>query len=341
MDAFLLGGAWNEHPYTFDEPEARSPFDRAPVNGFRLAKYIGPLPAQVTAPVQDLTVGRVARTVKPINDEIFAVLRRQYAYDRGPLNVVVEATEETDSWRKQVVVFDAAYGSERMRAYLFLPKIGSPPYQTVMFFPAADAFLLRSSRDMSLSAMEFIVASGRAFLYPIYKGTYERGTHGEKGPNDERDLRVAWSRDLGRAIDYLETRSDIARSRLAFYGISDGADAGVILTALEPRLKASVLQATGIGPEAAAEIDLVNYAPRIAIPTLMLNGRYDFGVPVETQQDPLFALLGSPPDQKRHRVFESGHALTIDDVRGEILPWLDRYLGPVQGVSTSRDRAAH
>jgi eukaryotic-like serine/threonine-protein kinase len=63
-----------------------------------------------------------------------------------------------------------------------------------------------------------------------------------------------------------------------------------------------------------------------------LNGLYDFGSPVETQQDPLFALLGSPPEQKLHRVFESGHALTIEGVRGEILPWLDRYLGPVHAV---------
>ena len=51
---------------------------------------------------------------------------------------------------KHTVAFDAAYGGERMRAYLFLPKNGSPPYQTVVFFPAADAFRLRSSRDMSL-----------------------------------------------------------------------------------------------------------------------------------------------------------------------------------------------
>ena len=329
---FLLGGAWNEHPYTFSEPDTKSAFDRAPVDGVRLVKYITPLPAEVTAQVRDVTVGRDARTLTPVSDEIFNVMRRQYAYDRGPLNVVVEATEQTETWRKHVVAFDTAYSGERMRAYLFLPKTGPPPYETVVFFPAPDAFQLRSSRDMSLSAMEFIVASGRAFLYPVYKGTYERGTHGENGPNDERDLRVAWSRDLGRAIDYLETRVDIDRSRLALYGISDGADAVVILTALEPRLKASVLQATGIGDGAVPEIDLVNYAPRIRIPTLMLNGRYDFGSPVETQQDPLFALLGSPPDQKRHRVFESGHSLTIDDVRGEILPWLDRYLGPVQPI---------
>ena len=71
------------------------------------------------------------------------------------------------------------------------------------------------------------------------------------GPFAEREIRIAWSRDLGRAIDYLETRSDIDRTRLAFYGVSDGADAGVILTALEPRLKTAVLQGTGIGEPVA------------------------------------------------------------------------------------------
>ena len=63
----------------------------------------------------------------------------------------------------------------------------------------------------------------------------------------------------------------------------------------------------------------------------MVNGRYDFGAPVETQ-DALFTLLGSSSDQKSHRVLESGHALTIEAVRREILPWLDRYLGPVQAI---------
>ena len=54
----------------------------------------------------------------------------------APLNAVVEATEETEAWSKQTVAFDAAYGGERMRAHLFLPKNASPPYQTVVFFPA-------------------------------------------------------------------------------------------------------------------------------------------------------------------------------------------------------------
>ena len=112
--------------------------------------------------------------------------------------------------------------------------------------------------------------------------------------------------------------------------MSAGAEAGVILTALEPRLKSS--RAAGdrhLGSTQPPEIDPLNYAPRVRMPTLMLNGRYDFEIPYETAQRPLFALLGAPAEHKRHEVFETGHALSVDDVAGEILAWLDRYLGTV------------
>jgi dienelactone hydrolase len=326
---FLLGGAWSEARYMFADSDAREPFERAPGYGFRLAKYIRPLPAAVAAPVRIESLGRDPKKERPVGDDIFAVYRRQYAYDHTPLNAVVEATEKAELWRKDTAAFDAAYGGERMRAFLFLPKNGSPPYQTVIFFPGADAFLLRSSRDMSLASADFIIRSGRAFFSPVYKGTYERPTSDEMGPFAERELRTAWSKDLGRAIDYLETRSDVDRARLAFYGVSAGADAGVILSAVEPRLKVCVLQGTGVGADRVPEIDLLNYAPRVRMPTLMLNGRYDFETPFETAQRPLFALLGSPAEHKRHAVFETGHALPVEDVAREILPWLDRYLGPV------------
>jgi eukaryotic-like serine/threonine-protein kinase len=332
---FILGGAWNEERYMFADYDARRPFERAPGYGFRLAKYLHPLSADLAAPAQFEAAGWGASTRKPVSDGIFAVYRRQHAYDHGPMNAVVEATQETETWVRHTVAFDAAYGGERMRAYLFLPKNASPPYQTVVFFPAADAFQLRSSRDLSVARSEFIIQSGRALLYPVYKGTYERGSSQETGPKEERDLRIAWSRDLGRAIDYLETRPDIDRARLAFYGISAGADAGVMLTALEPRLKAGVLQGAGID-DVPPEIDSLNYAPRVRIPTLMLNGRYDFDLPVETRQRPLFRLLGTPAENKRHAVFEKGHALPVEDVAPEILQWLDRYLGPVvQSPGTS------
>ena len=160
--------------------------------------------------------------------------------------------------------------------HLFLPRRGAPPYQAIVFFPSADAFQLRSSRDLSLGQVAFIIRSGRALLYPVYEGTYERATDEALTANARREHRIAWSRQLGRGIDYLESRPDIDATRLGFYGISAGADAGTILTALEPRLKASVLQGTGIWGDETPENNAVDYAPRIRMPTLMLNGRYDF-----------------------------------------------------------------
>ena len=326
---FILGGAWDEPRYSFADYDARRPFERAAEYGFRLVKYIRPLPPAVTAPVRIESLVPDVRSQTPVGDDIFAVYRRLYAYDRAPLNATIEATEETKTGIKQIIAFDAAYDGERMRAYLFLPKHGSPPYQTIIYSPATDAFLLRSSQEMSLVARDFLVASGRAFVYPIYKGTYERHMPDGTGPKGERDLHIAWSRDLGRTIDYLETRSDIDRDRLAFYGVSSGADAGVIMTALEPRLKTSVLQGTGLWEGPDPEDSLVNFAPRVRIPTLLLTGRYDFETPLETAQRPLFALLGSPAADKRHVILESGHALAIADAAREILRWFDQYLGGV------------
>jgi len=63
---------------------------------------------------------------------------------------------------------------------------------------------------------------------------------------------------------------------------------------------------------------------------LMLNGRYDYGYPTETSQKPMFRLLGTPPRNKRHVVFEAGHIPPNNLMMTEILEWLDRYQGLVR-----------
>ena len=65
------------------------------------------------------------------------------------------------------------------------------------------------------------------------------------------------------------------------------------------------------------------------MPVLMLNGDYDYVFPLETAQKPLFDLLGTPPQYKRHVVFDAGHGVPRDPQIRETLAWLDRYLGPV------------
>src|SRR4029078_3511585 len=123
---------------------------------------------------------------------------------------------------------------DRLRPYLYLPKNASPPYQTIVYFPGGDARLARSSRDASLSSTDYIIRSGRALLYPVYKGTYERAALSGAGVQAARELRIAWSRDLGRSIDYLETRQDIDHARIGFHFVSG--DSGVILCTVRHQL---------------------------------------------------------------------------------------------------------
>lgn len=63
---------------------------------------------------------------------------------------------------------------------------------------------------------------------------------------------------------------------------------------------------------------------------LMLNGSLDHYFPLETSQKPMFRLLGTPPQHKRHVVEDGGHFVPRARLITEVLDWLDRYLGPVR-----------
>jgi len=95
---------------------------------------------------------------------------------------------------------------------------------------------------------------------------------------------------------------------------------------VEPRIKASVLYVAGLDFERARpEVDPVNFLPRVKVPSLMLNGKYDFFFPVETSQRPMFRLLGTPPDQKRYVLEQGSHFVARTRLIQEVLAWLDKY----------------
>jgi cephalosporin-C deacetylase-like acetyl esterase len=252
------------------------------------------------------------------------------------LDAKIEATDDRSPyWREEKITFRAAYGNERVTAYLFLPKNADAPLQTVLTFPGTYAFDIRSSGRLETQWFDFIIRSGRAVMHPIYKGTYERTIGGNYGtyssqPGVWRELAVQWHKDLGRSLDYLETRPELDRGKMAYQGISVGAAHGPRLMALDPRLKAGVLLWGGLGYLPSAEVDSLHFAPRSTAPTLMVNGRSDVIFPLETSQIPMFRLLGAADKDKRHIVVEGGHVAFNQDVIREVLGWLDRYLGPVK-----------
>jgi serine/threonine protein kinase/formylglycine-generating enzyme required for sulfatase activity len=334
---YILGGAWNEPAYTFHEADARSPFQRHATFGFRCMKYFSPSAMSKTM-LDPLAPGvRNYSQEQPVSEQIYRVYRDLYAYDKTALNSVIQSTDESDAdWTKEKITFDSAYGKERLIAYLFKPRNSVVPYQTVVHFPGAESIVVRSSNNLvAMPRIDFILKSGRAVLWPVYKGTYERGDdlkwYFPNTSTSYRDHVIQWSKDLGRSIDYLETRPDIDRNKLAFYGYSWGACLGAILPAVESRFRASVLMGAGFYFEKPrAEVDQINFAPRVTIPTLMVDGRYDFLFPRETSQEPLYRLLGTPKEHKRLTHFDGGHFVPRHDLIRETLDWLDRYLGPVR-----------
>ncbi len=202
--------------------------------------------------------------------------------------------------------FAAAYGRERVPAYLFLPKNASPPYQTVVLFPSSYAVNAGSSSKLDLARFDFIVRSGRALLYPVYQGTFERRLTETGLANARRDMQVQQAKDFFRAVDYLETRPEIDMTRLGYYSLSMGAYFGPIPVSLEPRIKVAVFASAGLRYNYPPETQPANFAPRVKVPVLIINGRNDFQSPPAAPVR-LLELLGTPPDKKKLVTLEGGH----------------------------------
>jgi dienelactone hydrolase len=346
----IRGGAWDDNTYMFSALSQAPPMDRSARNGFRCVLYpdLGKIPASAFQ-MAKLTGGPFfGETVdfyknKPVPDPIFQIYKEQFSYDKTELTARVESRQEsTGGWVQEKITFNAAYGSERVIAYLFLPKNTVPPYQTVIYFPGSASCYQKSSEHLESyfefpMFLPFIVKSGRAVLYPVYQGTFERGNdrlaallEGDGSSHQYTELLIQEVKDFKRCVDYLETRQDIDSKKLAYYGMSWGGELGAIIPAVEERLKASVLLAGGFGQLPRPEANQFNYVTRVKTPTLMLNGKYDTLLPLETSSKPMFELLGTPAPDKQQKLYETDHIPPRNEFIKETLAWLDRYLGPVK-----------
>jgi hypothetical protein len=121
----LLGGAWNDTSYLFHDFDAQPPFQRFEAYGIRLMQDIEPSVPGATAPI--LTLARDLTKETPADDAVFEIVRSLSAYDRTPLNATLEGVEDAAAWRKETVSYDAPYGKERIRAYVYLGRVPDGP----------------------------------------------------------------------------------------------------------------------------------------------------------------------------------------------------------------------
>jgi serine/threonine protein kinase/dienelactone hydrolase len=337
----IRGGAWNDVPYMFLYLSQALPLDRSPRNGFRCV--LCPNPDKIPKPAfEAVKVSELPDFYKmtPVPNSVFQIYKERFFYDRTNLNSSVEwKNENSKDWIQEKISLNAAYENERIIAYLFLPKNGSPPYQTVIYFPGSGSLAQQSSKDLDgywefVDRLSLIVKNGRAVLYPVYKGFFERRDDDSRSAGANSHLYAEWLikvvKDFKRCTDYLETRPDIDSSRIAYCGFSLGAQFGPIILALEDRVRAAILVDGGLVGIFRPEVNDINYVTRVKTPVLMLNGRFDMTFPYEPSVKPLYDLLGTPKQDKLLKLYETDHYIPLNELIKEILTWLDKYLGPVK-----------
>jgi len=339
----IRGGAWNDFSYMYGNWTQASSFDRSEKNGFRCVLYISPENSPDTVFEPDILEEEVDFYKQtPVPDDVFEVYKNQFSYDITELNAQVDSKDDSyEDWIKEKISLDAAYENERITMYLFLPKNAYPPFQTVIYFPGSGSVHKKSSKSIEdvgefTRNLAFLIKNGRAVVYPIYKGTFERGDpklapiHIGDNSHLFTQYLIKLVQDLKRSIDYLETRKDIDVEKLAYFGFSWGGIWGAIIPAVEDRLKISILKVGGFWGNGRPEANEINYVTRVKIPTLMLNGEYDMTFPFETTVKPMYDLLGTPDEDKVLKTYPTDHFIPISEQVREVLAWLDKYFGPVK-----------
>jgi dienelactone hydrolase len=332
----IRGGAWDDASYLFYEISQLPSFDRSAKNGFRCALYIDKekIP-ESTFEIIDYSENTDFSKVKPFDDDIFKIYKERFLYDSSALDAITEETIRSyENYTIEKITFNAAYGNDRVIAYLFLPDNSSPPFQTLIFYPGLNAIaetnLLKSIETKWLT--DYLVKNGRAVVCPVYKGTFDRINDKERAVLSGRQLTdwvIKWAQDFSRTVDYLETRTDIDKNNIGYYGSSWGGLMGGIIPAVEDRLKVNILIVGGF----AGPSEMVSTVSRIKIPTLMLNGKYDASFPLESSVLPFYNFLGTPEKDKNLIIYETDHYVQRNDMIKEVLAWCDKYMGPVRPKS--------
>jgi dienelactone hydrolase len=322
------GGAWKDAVYAFGQTAAYPGFYSAPTLGFRCASGGGGDEGDFA-----LSPSGFVPVYKPVDDRTFAELRRRYEYKRESLDARVVESVETPDWTREKITYVVA--GKTVPAYLYLPKGFRRPLQVIHYAPAGDVTggyrTLPHSIEVQFAPL---IRAGRAVFAVEMEGFLGRPWRPgwvtpDRAQEEYADYNVSRVTEMRRGIDYLETRQDLDRSRIALVGVSAGGGPGVFVTALEWRYRSVVFAGTGISMREqrfAAAANRTNFVSRISAPKMMLHGRYDEDTSLKSEAEPMFRLLREP---KRLELYEGGHIAPLEIAIPAITKWLDETMGAV------------
>lgn len=278
-----------------------------------------------------------------------------FEYDaRQPLDIQDRVIGETP----ELTIHDVTYASanhQRVSAYLVVPK-GKGPFAAVLFGHWGGG-----SRTEFIPEAKFYARAGAVSLLPDYpwdrSEPYRRSTNHFDKPEVDRDVYAQAVIDLRRGMDLLLARKDVDPKRTAYVGHSYGAQWGAILTAVDRRMRGSILMAGAGGlddvllkssdPELVelrkalppgmleayvrgiGEIDARRFVGKAApIPVLMQFARYEEHFD-KASADAYAAALSEP---KKVLWYDTGHDLNDPQSLRDRYAWLVERVGLKAGL---------
>ena len=164
-----------------------------------------------------------------------------FDYDaKAPLDIHDKIIEEFDGGSLHDMTYISPKGGP-VAAYLVVPK-GKGPFAAVLFGHWGNG-----TRTEFIPQAKLYARAGAVSLLPDYP--WDRPQPWHKTPNHydkpelDREIEIQAVLELRRGIDLLLARPDVDPKRLAYVGHSYGAQWGSILSAVDKRMKTSVLMA--------------------------------------------------------------------------------------------------
>jgi dienelactone hydrolase len=279
-----------------------------------------------------------------------------FEYDaRQPLDVRDTVVGETP----EATIHDVTYASanqQRVSAFLVVPKGKGP------FAPIVLGHWGGGSRAEFIPEAKLYARAGAISILPDYPWDraepYRRTTNHFDKPEQDRDTFAQAVIDLRRAIDLLLARRDVDPKRLAYVGHSYGAQWGAILTAVDRRMRTTVLVA-GVGeigdvllknpdPELAelrkalpagvldryvqvvGEVDAIHFIPRAApVALLMQFGRFE----EHFDRDSANRYIAAASEPKKVLWYDSAHDMNDPQALRDRYAWLVGHVGLKAGLT--------
>ena len=316
----ILGGSFADDTYVPFDFYSQNAWNRSSYNGIRLVKKI-----------ESDNSGEIFYKREKLRnfyenyrttDKEWDLIESLFMYDKNNINFEQLNTSKVTGQEfyctsSNIITSNMTMPIHHLRAD---PKMKSK--KALIYFPGSNA--LYRDKITYPTWITDMVNSGVDVIFPEYLSTYSRqdGMKTDIGNTsmNYRDHLITWVKEVRYAVDYAIQNGYEPH----YFGVSWGGQVGVNILAIEDRFKTGILYVGGISlDDVREEIQPEKYAARIKIPTLLLNGRYDFYFPYQSSQLPLYNLMNLDNNKKRHVVVDYAHYVPMHIVREETLKWIN------------------